>query len=90
MKYVIRYYLKDNKPDYRSGYKSKRSETDLSVKEIKDFLKAELKIDETYTIVSETLELTSHDAEIVDETVLSGRSSQNLEYSIHVQRSAQR
>ena len=84
MKYIIRYYLKEDKPNYRSGYKSKKSETDLTVKEIKDFLKAELKIDETHIIVSETLELTSRDAEIVDETVLSGRSSQNLEYNIRV------
>lgn len=84
MKYIIRYYLKEDKIDYRSGYKSKRSEADLTVKEIKDFVKAELKIDGAYTIISEKLELTSHDAEIVDNTVLSGRPSQNLEYYIQV------
>lgn len=84
MKYIIRYYLKEDKIDYKSGYESKKSETDLTVKEIKDFLKTELKIDETYTIVSEKLELTSHNAEIIDTTVLSGRDSQNLEYFIQV------
>lgn len=84
MRYIIRYYLKEDKLDYRSGYKSKKSETDLTVKEIKDFVKAELKIDGSYAIVSETLELTSHDAEIVDTTVLNGRDSQNLEYTIRV------
>ena len=83
MKYIIRYYLKEDKIDYRSGYKSKKSETDLTVKEIKDFLKTELKI-EDYTIVNEKLELTSHDVEIIDTTVLSGRTSQNLEYFIQV------
>lgn len=84
MKYIIRYYLKEDKIDYRSGYKSKTTETDLTVKEIKDFLKTELRIDEDYTIVNEKLELTSHDADIIDTTVLSGRTSQNLEYSIKV------
>jgi hypothetical protein len=86
MKYIIRYYLKGDDTGFKTGYKSKKSETDLTVKEIKDFLKTELKIDETYTIVSEKLELTSHDAEITDSTILSGRTSQNLEYSIQVKK----
>lgn len=86
MKYIIRYYLKGDDIGFKTGYKSKKSETDLTVKEIKDFLKTELKIDETYTIETEKLELTSYDAEIIDSTVLSGRHSQNLEYKIQIKK----
>lgn len=85
MKYIIKYNLKEDL-NYIRGHESMNSETDLTVKEIKDYLKTKLKIDETYKIENEKLELTSYDAEIIDSTILSGRSSQNLEYKIQIKK----
>jgi len=84
MKYIIKYYLRDANSEYKTGYVTKKSETDLTVKDIKDFLKTELKIDENYTVDKELLEVTSHEVEIVDSTVLSGKPFENLEYNIQV------
>ena len=85
MKYIIKYNLRGDANDKR-GYESINSETDLTVKEIKYYLKTKLKIDETYTVETEKLELTSYDAEIIDSSILSGRSSQNLEYKIQIKK----
>ena len=85
MKYIVRYYLSGDTA-YGTGYKTKKSETDLTAKDLKDFLKAELKVEEKYTVESELLEVTSHDVELTDSTVLTGREFQNYEYNIRVKK----
>ena len=86
MKYIVKYYLRSDDNNYDSGYKTKKSETDLTAKDLKDFLKSELKVDEKYTVESELLELTSHDVELSDSTVLNGRAFQNYEYNIRLKK----
>jgi hypothetical protein len=86
MKYIVKYYLRADDNTYDSGYKTKKSETDLTAKDLKDFLKAELKVDEKYTVESELLEATSHDVELIDSKVLAGREFQNYEYNIRLKK----